>query len=137
MAKKGLGDMVPDIKKAMDKGFRDFIIDTQSELGEANPKDTGRMSSSWWIAQNQQNRSTRPEDWGESGEKKYEAPKYSGKITADGTWFISNSVPYAERVALDPQYSGGGDGGSAWYTSIASQLQRKANETMDYYLRKL
>lgn len=137
MARSKLGDMVPNIKKAMDKGFRDFMIDTQSALGEANPKDTGRMSSSWFIGQNQPDTSVRPENWGDSKEKRYEAPKYSGRITADGTWYISNSLPYAERVALDPQYSGGGDGGQAWYTNITSQAQRNLDETIDYYVRKL
>lgn len=137
MAKSKLGDMVPNIKKAMDKGFRDFIIDTQSQLGEANPKDTGRMASSWFIAQNQPDTSTRPENWAESGEQKLEVQKYSGRITADGTWFLTNNVPYAERVALDPKYSGGGDGGQAWYTNITSQAQRNLDETIDYYVRKL
>lgn len=73
MARSKLGDMVPNIKKAMDKGFRDFMIDTQSALGEANPKDTGRMSSSWFIGQNQPDTSVRPENWGDSKEKRYEA----------------------------------------------------------------
>lgn len=137
MAKDDLGDIIPEVKQAIDNGFSDFIIDTQSQLGEANPKSTGRMSSSWFIGQNQINPTTRDKNWANPGDKRYENPGYDGKITADGNWFISNSVEYAERVALDQNYSGGGDGGPAWFTSITTQLERELDQRIDYYLRKV
>lgn len=137
MARKPLNRHVPDIKAAMDKGFRDFMIDTQSQLGEANPKDTGRMSSSWFIGQNSPSGQVRPDNWGSPGEKRFEVPKYDGQITADGTWFLTNNVPYARPVALDPKYSGGGDGGSAWFTNITTQMPKNLKETIAYYTRKL
>ena len=35
--------------------------------------------------------------------------------------FISNNLPYANRVAYDPVYAKGAPGGAAWFTTIATQ----------------
>ena len=132
MARRKLSQIVPEIRKAVDKGFAEFLAVTQGQLMDANPADTGRMASSWYIGHNSPNRTTRPEDWAPPGAKKREAPEYTGKISFAGDWYVSNSVPYAERVALDPRWAKGGAGGAAWFRAITTQLPRR----MDTYIQK-
>ena len=130
-------EIVPEIEKAIDRAFAEFIVVTQGKLAKANPKDTGRMSSSWYIGKNQPSQSVRPEDWAPSGAKKVVEPKYTGEITFDGAWYLSNNVPYANRVARDPLWAKGGDGESAWYTNIVAQMPASLREQVVKELRNL
>ena len=80
--RKPIGDdLVDQIQDALDKGLARFLITTQSKLSAANPVDTGRMASSWWINEGEPDRQTRPEDWGKPGEGKVEVPIYEQPIT--------------------------------------------------------
>ena len=130
-------EIVPEIEKAIDRAFAEFIVVTQGKLAKANPKDTGRMSSSWYIGKNQRNESVRPEDWAPKGAKKEVVPKYTGEITFDGGWYLSNNVPYANRVATDPLWAKGGDGQAAWYTNIVAQMPASLREQVVKQLRNL
>ena len=132
-----LRDFVPEIKKALDDGMAEFLVVTQGKLAKKNPVDTGRMASSWYIGKNSPDRSVRPENWAEPNAGRVEAPQYSGKIEYDGTWYISNNLPYAERVALDPTYAKGGAGGAAWYTSVTTQLDDDLRRRMEKHLRRI
>ena len=130
-------DIVPEIKKAIDRAFTDYIVVTQGKLAKANPKDTGRMSSSWYIGKNQRNESVRPEDWAPKGAKKEVVPKYTGEITFDGAWYLSNNVPYANRVATDPLWAKNGEGEASWYENIVVQMPASLREQFDKQLRNL
>lgn len=139
MSKKP-SELIGDIQHGLDKALAEHLVLTQGQLGKDNPKDTGRMSSSWFIGHNQPDRSVRPENWGTpakrdskgkilvEGSKTYEQPEYTGRITYDGTWYISNNLPYAERVCYDPKWAKGGAGGVDWFTRIANQQVNKLNE---------
>ena len=113
-------DLVPEIQDALDTALAGTLNLQQGALGEANPKDTGRMSSSWFVGQDTPPRQTRPEDWGQPGEKRFEIEEYDQKITFKGTWYISNAVPYSEYVALNYQPSAN-QAQKDWFTSIANQ----------------
>ena len=130
-------DIVPEIEKAIDRAFANFIVVTQGKLAKANPKDSGRMSSSWYIGKNRPSQSVRPEDWAPKGAKKVVVPEYTGEITFDGGWYLSNNVPYANRVAYDPQWAKGGGGGAAWYTNIVAQMPATLREQVVKQLRNL
>ena len=113
-------DIVPEVQEALDIAMAGTLMLTQGNLAKQNPKDTGRMASSWFIGQNSPSKQVRPEDWAEAGDKRVEAPEYTGKITFKGTWFISNNVPYAEEVAL--RYSPrlrAAQAPANWFTAIA------------------
>jgi hypothetical protein len=127
-------DLVPNIKQALDDALAGTLSLQQGALGEANPKDTGRMASSWFIGHNTPRRDTRPENWGtpakrktiegksvivQQGSKRYEKEEYTQKISFSGTWYISNNVPYASIIALD--YPAAAPGQKDWYTSISNQ----------------
>ena len=96
--------------------FSRHIQMDQGRLAKANPKDTGRMAASWRIGSPNADPSTEPEDYSGDGTPR----KYSGLIKMNGRWHVSNNVPYAQRVALDPKWAKGGKGGAAWFTSISN-----------------
>ena len=118
-----LKDWVPQVRKALDQALTDHIALTQGKLSQANPKDTGRMASSWFVGKDQPDLQTRDENWGKPAKRKYsggvgtegvivepgvmklDIPYYEKKITSDSDWYISNNLPYAQRVAYDPIYT--------------------------------
>jgi hypothetical protein len=132
-----LSEFVPEVKKALDEGMAEFLVVTQGKLAAKNPKDTGRMASSWYIGRDTPDRSVRPEGWAKSGAKRVESPDPPGEIEYDGTWYISNNLPYAERVALDPTYAKGGAGGAAWYNNVVTRLDTNLRRTMGKHLRRI
>ena len=120
-------DQVDDwILGKANRAFSRHIQMDQGRLAKANPKDSGRMAASWRIAQGNPDTSTESEDYKGDGRPQ----QYSGQIEMDGTWHLSNNVPYAARVALDPKWAKGGAGGSAWYTSIANASRGRLEEEL-------
>ena len=112
-------DIVPEIQEALDTALAGTLNLQQGKLGRANPKDTGRMASSWFIGHNIPRRDY-PVSWADKGREIYEKEEYSGKITFDGTWYISNNVPYATYIAYN--YSPAAPKAQKdWFTSIANQ----------------
>ena len=120
-------DQVDDwILGKANRAFSRHIQQDQGRLAKANPKASGRMAASWRIAQNSPDTSAEPEGYSGDGEPR----PYNGQIEMDGTWHISNNVPYAQRVALDPKWAKGGAGGSAWYTSITNASRGRLEEEL-------
>jgi hypothetical protein len=113
-------DIVPGLQKALDTALAGTLNLQQGALAKACPKDTGRMASSFFVGQNTPPRETRPEGWGQPGEARVEIEEYSAKIEFDGTWYLSNAVPYAEYVAFNYKPSAG-KAQKDWYTSVANQ----------------
>ena len=111
--------ITPRIQEALDTALAGTLNLQQGSLAKACPKDTGRMASSFFVGQNTPPRQTRPENWGQPNEQRLEIEEYSQKITFDGTWYISNAVPYAEYVAYN--YKPSAKAQKDWYTSIANQ----------------
>ena len=136
MANIKLDDYVPEVKEALDKALAEHLTLTQGKLAKANPKDTGRMASSWFVSQNKPRTDTRPDDWAPEGAKKVELDKPQ-KVEFDGTWYVVNNLPYAERVALDPKWAKGGAGGAAWYRNIESQLAAGFGKSATKFLRRI
>ena len=108
-------DIVPEIQEALDTALAGTLNLQQGSLAKANPKDTGRMAASWVVGHNTPDRSVKPE-----GQQVPTPTPYSGEITFDGTWYISNNVPYAEYIAFN--YSPAAPKAQKdWFTSIANQ----------------
>ena len=106
--------------------FSRHIQMDQGRLAKANPKDTGRMAASWRIGQGNADASTESEDYKGDGTPR----PYGGQIKMDGTWHVSNNVPYAQRVALDLKWAKGGKGGAAWFTSISNASRGRLEEEL-------
>ncbi len=138
MANIKLDKFVPEVKKALDKALAEHLTLTQGKLAKSNPVDSGRMASSWFISQNQPERGARPESWAEPGDKRVEVSEYpENAIEFDGTWYISNNLPYAWRVAYDEKWSKGGAGSTAWYTNITTQQKADFNKSATKFLRQV
>ena len=119
-------DIVPEIQDALDTALAGTLNLQQGSLAKANPKDTGRMAASWTVGHNTPDRSVKPE-----GQQDPTPTPYSGKITFDGTWYISNNLPYSLYIAYN--YSPAAPKAQKdWFTSIANQtgtvFQRQFNK---------
>ena len=140
-----------EVTDAMDKGFAKFIVNTQSKLSAGAPVDTGRLASSFFINKSTPDRSVPPEA-GTPAKRRVvngvsvkipgtnspviNIKPYTGKITLDGTWFISSSLPYAAKAAFDPGYVGRRGGGTgAWFTIVQNNLTRDLTRIMGAELR--
>ena len=120
-------DQVDDwILGKANRAFSRHLQQDQGRLAKANPKATGRMAASWRIGQGNPDTSTEAEDYSGDGTPQ----RYSGQIEMDGTWHLSNNVPYADRVANDPKWAKGGAGGAAWYTSITNASRGRLEEEL-------
>ena len=109
------GDIVPEIQEALDTALAGTLTLQQGALSKANPKDTSRMAASWHIGHNTPDLSVAPEN-----PSSPEPKAYSGKITFEGDWYISNNLPYSEIIALD--YSAAVmKAQKDWFTAIANQ----------------
>ena len=107
--------IVPEIQEALDTALAGTLNLQQGSLAKANPKDTGRMAASWTVGHNTPDRSVKPE-----GQQDPTPTPYSGKITFDGDWYISNSLPYSLYIAYN--YSPAAPKAQKdWFTSIANQ----------------
>ena len=63
-------------------------------------------------------------------------PEFSGVIEFDGNWYITNNLPYAERVSLDPKWAKNAVGGAAWFTTIVGQMPADLRKRIVAYLPK-
>ena len=110
------------LEEAVDMAFSEFVQSTQGLLTSRAPVDTGRLASSFFISKTVPSNEVTYTPWAPKGARKVIRPEYSGKITYDGTWFITNNVPYGPYVAFDPVYGKGGRAfGPDWYTATVNQ----------------
>ena len=121
-------DQVSDwITGKANRAFSRHIQNDQGRLAKANPKATGRMASSWRIGSPNADSSVEPV---RDSPGNVTLKAYAGQIKMDGTWHLSNNVPYAHRVAKDPKWAKGGDGGAAWFTSISNASRGRLEEEL-------
>ena len=117
-------EIVPEIQDALDTALGETLFEQQGALNKHTPVDTARMASSWQIGHNAR---PTPADRGEGWNGGVQRWEYTGAITFDGSWFISNAVPYAQAVCLlgsyPPSWGGKAPGGipTGWFTTIANQ----------------
>ena len=146
-------DFVKQVEKALDRATAQFVTSTQSKLSASSPVDTGRLASSWFVGHNNPDGSVAPEAGTPakrvtvngksskvkgSNDPKVSTTKYTGKITFDGDWYVSNNLPYAKRAAYDPGYVGKRGGGAGdWYSQIVNQLPADANRTFNREFKKI
>ena len=129
-------EIVKQIDEAIDKGLARFLINTQSKLSASSPVLTGRLASSWFISKGQPSKAKAAER--QRGTTRVSIEKYSGPITADDDWWITNNLEYARRAAFDPGYVGRRGGGAGdWFTAVVTGLPSDAQRSIDFFLRKI
>ena len=120
--------MVPWVREKADNAFSVFLQKQQGAYSAAAPVATGRLASSFRIGKTQPDLSVEPP---RESPGSVTLKEYSGLITMDGTWHVSNNLPYAQRVAYDAKWSKGGrQGKSAWFTTVLSQRRAKLDEEL-------
>lgn len=130
-------EKIKEIEEAMNRSLGNLLFSTQSKLSEAAPVDTGRLASSFVLGKDFPNRESEPERE-EPGEVTVTRQYNKGEIDIKSDWYISNNLKYAYTVANNPIWGKGGRvGGAAWYTTIANNIQRDANEAFQRQLRKI
>lgn len=82
-------NIIKKMKENADILVSTIVLETQAKLKEESPVDTGRFRANWLISENEIDDSTVE---GEPG-------SYALEITADKNYYITNSVPYAQRLA--------------------------------------
>lgn len=126
------------LENGIDAAWSEYVQEMQAQLTSRAPIDTGRLASSFYISKGSPSNNVRPDNWAPPGAKKQVKPEYTGRIAFDGTWFITNNVPYAVRVAKDPVYGKNGRGfGSEWYNATVTQKQKTWEAIVAKNLRKL
>ena len=131
------GQFFEDVLNATDEAWSEYVQELQGQLTSRAPIDTGRLASSFYISKNRPSKNVRPEDWAQAGAKKQVLPRYQRKIKFDGTWYITNNVSYAVRVAKDPAFGKNGRGfGSEWYNATVTQADKLWDQTAARFLRK-
>lgn len=136
-------EIIKEIDKALDRGLAKFVTNTQSKLSEGSPVASGRLASSWFVGKGVPDRksliNSEPwESWKEGDSPTIMTEQYSGKITMDSDWWISNNLPYAERAAYDPGYIGRTAAGKgAWFSEIENNLEKDADRIFQRELRKV
>ena len=91
-------DLERHLKKALDSLQSQTLITTQNELGSAkvSPIDTGRFRSSWFAAEGTASSEVAPEGTDSPNED-----AQGLKVDALKTYHLTNSLPYAQAIALD------------------------------------
>ena len=82
-------NIIKKMKENADILVSTIVLETQAKLKEESPVDTGRFRANWLISENEIDDST----------VEGEAGSYALEITADKNYYITNSVPYAQRLA--------------------------------------
>jgi hypothetical protein len=86
------------LKMAMDATLAETLITTQKQLGSdaVSPVDTGRFRSSWFAAEGSASSAVAPEGT--------DAPNDDARglrIDSSKTYHLTNSLPYAQAIAIE------------------------------------
>lgn len=132
------GKFFDQLEDGIDAAWSEYVQEMQGQLTSRAPIDSGRLASSFYISKGSPSSAVRPDSWAPPGAKKQVLPEYTGKITFSGTWFVTNNVPYAVRVAKDPVWGKNGRGfGSEWYNATVTQKQKTWEAIVAKNLRNL
>ena len=91
-------DLERHLKEAMDALQAEVLITTQRRLGSTavSPVDTGRFRSSWFAAEGSASSAVAPEGADEENED-----AKGLKIDSRKTYHLTNSLPYAQAIAIE------------------------------------
>ena len=91
-------DLERHLKKALDALQAEVIVTCQSELGstKVSPYDTGRFRSSWFAAEGSASSAVAAE-----GTDSPNTDATGLKVDSNKEYHLTNSLPYAQSVALE------------------------------------
>ena len=91
-------DLEKHLKKALDRLQAETLITVQSEISstKVSPYQTGRFRSSWFASEGASTGAVAPE-----GTDSPNTDATGLRVDASKTYTISNSLPYAQSVAIE------------------------------------
>ena len=132
-------DLEKHLKKALDSLQAETLITTQDKLGskQVSPVDTGRFRSSWFAAEGTASSAVAPE-----GADKANEDAKGLRIDSSKTYHLTNSLPYAQAIAIEGRTNPEKNQKSkpaTWFTSfrneaiprIQAEAARQAKKAFD------
>jgi hypothetical protein len=107
-------EIIRKLKANADILVSTVVLETQTRLKEESPVDTGRFRGNWMISEDEIDDSTYDG----------EAPPYSLEITAGKNYYITNSLPYAQRLAEGHSKQAP----AGWIELIAAAIPERAKQ---------
>ena len=122
-------DLERHLKKAMDALQAEVLITTQAKLGstQVSPVDTGRFRSSWFAAEGSASSAVAPE----GADKENEDAK-GLRIDSSKTYHLTNSLPYAQAIAIEGRTNPEKNVKSkpaTWFTSFRNETIPRIQQT--------
>ena len=106
-----------DMKAKADTLVSAIVLETDAKLKEQSPVDEGRFRASWRISEGEIDESVNAE--GDTAQQ-----NYSEQITADKDYHLTNSLPYAQRLADGHSKQAP----SGWIELIAMGIEGRVNQ---------
>ena len=106
-----------DMKAKADTLIAVVVLETDAKLKEQSPVDEGRFRASWRISEGEIDESVNAE--GDTTPQ-----NYSGTITAGKDYNLTNSLPYAQRLADGHSKQAP----SGWIELIAMGIEGRVNQ---------
>ena len=106
-----------DMKAKADTLVSVIVLETDAKLKEQSPVDEGRFRASWRISPSEIDESVNAD--GDTTQQ-----NYSEQITADKDYYLTNSLPYAQRLADGHSKQAP----SGWVELIAMGIEGRVNQ---------
>ena len=122
-------DLERYLKEAMDALQAEVLITTQRRLGSTavSPVDTGRFRSSWFAAEGSASSAVPPEGADEENED-----AKGLRIDSSKTYHLTNSLPYAQAIAIEGRTNPEKNPKSkpaTWFTSFRNETIPEIQQT--------
>ena len=127
-------DLERHLKKAMDTLQFEVIVTTQAKLGSdaVSPVDSGRFRSSWFASEGTASSAVAAE-----GTDKANEDAKGLRIDSRKTYHLTNSLPYAQAIAVEGRTNpkkNPRSKGALWFASFRNEtipeIQREAAEAV-------
>ena len=117
------------LKKALDALQAEVIVTTQAKLGSdaVSPVDSGRFRSSWFASEGTASSAVAPE----GADKENEDAK-GLRIDSSKTYHLTNSLPYAQAIAIEGRTNPEKNQKSkpaTWFTSFRNETIPRIQQT--------
>jgi len=106
-----------DLREKTDTLIAVIVLETDAKLKEESPVDEGTFQNSWRISEGEIDESVNAK--GDTTPQ-----NYSGTITADKDYYLTNSLPYAQRLADGHSKQSA----SGWIELIAMGIEPRLNQ---------
>lgn len=109
-----------DMRKKADTLTAVIVLETDAKLKEQSPVDSGRFRASWRVSEGEIDESV-------NAEANTTPQNYNEEITAGKDYYLTNSLPYAQRLADGHSQQAP----SGWIELIAMGIEQRINQVAE------